>query len=148
MRWSESGRSCGKFHLCGFPVRIVPLRSPGSGNEAHWCHHFARPPWEIFSDPDWAEYACRMGIDLRSLPYSYLVLDRRDPVAVEEGMEPGPLGRCVHAKGYSRVFSCDACGVGIFGSPGVRFPSSWTPCRRRRVPVGRWRTEGYRCRGD
>lgn len=80
------------------------------GNERHWCHHFARPPWEIFADPDWAEFARRMGVDLRSVPYSYLVLDRAPEVDAEAGWSR-VLGAPRRYKGYSRVFSCDSVGV-------------------------------------
>jgi hypothetical protein len=48
-------------------------------NSRHWCHHFARPPTEAFTESGWAQFANRLGIDLRSLPYSFLVLDRRAP---------------------------------------------------------------------
>jgi hypothetical protein len=46
-------------------------------NARHWCHHFATPPTEAFTESGWAEFGQRLGIDLRRLPYSYLVLDRR-----------------------------------------------------------------------
>lgn len=81
-----------------------------AGNERHWCHHFARPPWEIFTDPEWAEFGRRMGVDLRSLPYSYLVLDRRDGSESPVGWSR-VLGVPRTYKGYSKVFSCDAEGV-------------------------------------
>jgi SAM-dependent methyltransferase len=80
------------------------------GNERHWCHHFARPPWEIFADPDWAEFGRRMGVDLRSVPYSYLVMDRGEESEREAGWSR-VLGSPRRYKGYSRVFSCDAGGV-------------------------------------
>ena len=50
------------------------------GNEQHWCHHFASPPPEVFTDGNWAKFAKIAGVDLRSLPLSFLVLDKR-PVA-------------------------------------------------------------------
>ena len=48
-----------------------------SENEKHWCHFFAEPPQEAFTEKKWAEFAKNVGIDLRSLPLSYLVLDKR-----------------------------------------------------------------------
>lgn len=48
-------------------------------NARHWCHHFARPPTEAFTESGWAQFGRRLGVDLRSLPYSYLVMDRRPP---------------------------------------------------------------------
>ncbi|MBI3886386.1 MAG: hypothetical protein HY302_11755 [Opitutae bacterium] len=48
-------------------------------NARHWCHHFAAPPPEIFANSDWVRFGQRAGIDLRNLPYSFLVLDRPSP---------------------------------------------------------------------
>ncbi len=47
------------------------------GCESHWCHQFAPPPEFVFADAFWTNFARTMEIDLRSLPLSYLVLDRR-----------------------------------------------------------------------
>src|SRR6185369_12171097 len=52
-------------------------------NARHWCHHFASPPAGIMADSNWVRFANRAGIDLRSLPYSFIVLERkglREPV--------------------------------------------------------------------
>lgn len=103
-------------------------------NERHWCHHFASPPAELFADSDWVRFGQRAGIDLRSLPYSFLVLDRR---AATEGSTAGAtranrrvderrpykgeqnsesdlsriLGEPRHYKGYAKVYNCDRGGV-------------------------------------
>lgn len=100
----------GGFRVVAPCTHGCPCGLLAPGNERHWCHHFARPPWEIFSDPDWAEFARRMGVDLRSVPYSHLVLDRR---AAAEGVSGWSrvLGDPRPYKGYTRVFSCDAGGV-------------------------------------
>ncbi len=84
-------------------------------NERHWCHHFASSPPGIMADSNWVRFAQRAGIDLRSLPYSFLVLERkglRNPV-------PGLLSEgCSHIigeprfyKGFAKVFSCQEDGV-------------------------------------
>lgn len=131
-----------EFHLVAPCTHRSPCGLLAPGNEAHWCHHFARPPWEIFSDPDWAEYARRMGIDLRSLPYSYLVLDRRDPGVVEDGWSR-VLGAPRAYKGYSRVFSCDACGVRDLRVARRPFPDFVDALGETSGPRRvRWRTEG------
>ena len=81
-----------------------------SENERHWCHHFASPPPGIFADSGWTRFAQRAGIDLRSLPYSFLVLDRR-------AAAPSPpdlfrmLGAARHYKGYAKALGCTAAGV-------------------------------------
>ena len=94
------------------------MRAPG--NERHWCHFFGRPPWEIFADPEWADFADRMGIDLRSLPFSYLILDRRDRVAHPASSTDGGtriLGTPRFYKGYARLFCCRAEGVAELNWP-------------------------------
>jgi len=82
-------------------------------NQRHWCHHFARPPIEAFTDGFWSDFSRRLSIDLRSLPYSFLVLER--PAAAAP--EPTPagwarvLGEPREYKGYAKVLSCEAGGV-------------------------------------
>ena len=81
-------------------------------NERHWCHHFASPPAELYADSDWVRFGQRAGIDLRSLPYSFLVLDRRP--ASGPASEPGDsriLGEPRHYKGYAKLFNCSATGI-------------------------------------
>lgn len=80
-------------------------------NEPHWCHHFATVPSEIFRDARWMEFGREMNIDLRALPYSFLVLQRPP---IEATIPPGfsrVIGRPRESKGYSKVLSCQAEGV-------------------------------------
>lgn len=79
------------------------------GNEAHWCHQFAAPPASLYADSNWVKFGQRAGIDLRSLPYSYLVLDRQ-PMRSAEGFSR-ILGVPETFKGYARFYNCDADGV-------------------------------------
>jgi hypothetical protein len=78
-------------------------------NERHWCHHFAQPPSEIFQDAAWHQLSLELGIDLRSLPYSFLVLQRGAP-AQAEGFSH-TLGHPREFKGHDKVLSCHAGGV-------------------------------------
>ena len=80
------------------------------GKTPHWCHFFAQPPPGVLADSDWVRFAQRAGIDLRSLPYSYLVLDRRVRVAPVAGAVR-LIGWPRHYKGYARIFVCDASGL-------------------------------------
>lgn len=84
-----------------------------TGNERHWCHNFAVPPPGIMADSDWVRFGQRMGIDLRSLPYSFLALERR-------GLRGGAqrfagwqriVGSPRVYKGFARVLGCEAGGV-------------------------------------
>ena len=99
------------------------LRAPG--READWCHFFASPPPGIFADGNWVRFGQRMGIDLRGLPYSYLVLDRRVPEGKgtrpmprpekmdESGaMEARQLGTPRIYKGFAKLFLCHFQGTG------------------------------------
>ncbi len=84
------------------------LRAPG--NEQHWCHHLASSPPEVHCDANWARFARWAGVDLRRLPLSYLVLDKRPVAANREGWIR-VLGEPRLYKGYARVLACDATGV-------------------------------------
>jgi hypothetical protein len=84
-------------------------------NARHWCHHFAAPPGGIMADSDWVRFAQRAGLDLRSVPYSFLVLERkglREPVPglLPEGWSR-VLGEPRVYKGFSKLLSCQADGV-------------------------------------
>ncbi|MBI2812966.1 MAG: hypothetical protein HYX71_01620 [Opitutae bacterium] len=80
-----------------------------AGNGRHWCHFFAAPPANLLADSGWVKFGQRAGIDLRSLPYSFLVFDRR-PGATPPGRSC-ILGEPRHYKGYAKIFNCDAGGV-------------------------------------
>ena len=43
-----------------------------------WCHHFARAPVDAFTTREWTLFAKRLGVDLRSLPYSWIALERAE----------------------------------------------------------------------
>ena len=82
-------------------------------NARHWCHHFATPPAGIFADSHWVKFGQRAGIDLRSLPYSFLALERRESVPVDDpdsGLSR-VLGEPRIYKGFAKVLNCDASGV-------------------------------------
>ncbi|MCB1128768.1 MAG: hypothetical protein KDM81_19890, partial [Verrucomicrobiae bacterium] len=91
---------CPHRHRCGV---LEP------GNESHWCHHFATPPGFVFHDADWSRFANEMEIDLRSLPVSYLVLDRR-PAPVLPADAVRILGRPRVEKPFARVLACHTSG--------------------------------------
>jgi len=73
-------------------------------NSRHWCHHFARPPTEAFTEGGWAEFGRRLGVDLRSLPYSYLVLDRRAPARAGDASRV--IGTPRESAGMMRILRC------------------------------------------
>ena len=89
------------------------LRVPENGR--HWCHHFASPPPNIMADSHWVRFARRAGIDLRSLPYSFLVLERRGARDPAPGLLPDGYSRIIGQprcyKGFAKIFSCQRDGA-------------------------------------
>lgn len=87
-----------------------------TGREGDWCHFFGTPAGGIFADGNWVRFGQRMGIDLRSVPYSYLVLDRRsEAVSADSISEEIPVARLLGEprmyKGYAKLFRCSVEGV-------------------------------------
>jgi hypothetical protein len=82
-------------------------------NARHWCHHFAPPPVGIFADSGWVKFGQRAGIDLRSLPYSFLALERKaeGPGAGSAAGYSRVIGEPRVYKGFAKVLNCDAAGV-------------------------------------
>ena len=129
------------------------------GNERHWCHFFAPPPPAIFADPDWVKFGQRAGIDLRSLPYAFLALDRhreRGPLArssdAAEGSSALPplsriIGRPEFFKPYARWLNCDAAGLTELTLPKRNNPALLKALDRTKAPlVYRWTREGNQVR--
>lgn len=81
------------------------------GNERHWCHFFAPPPPGVQNDSDWVRFGQRAGIDLRSLPYSYLILEKKPAIALPPEGAARIIGRAESFKGFARVLSCEAPAV-------------------------------------
>ena len=63
-------------HLIAPCVHENPCPMLDQGREGDWCHFFAKPPLEIFQSSFWHDVSHKLGIDLRSLPYSYLAFSR------------------------------------------------------------------------
>ncbi|MBL8860896.1 MAG: hypothetical protein JNK02_02705, partial [Planctomycetes bacterium] len=87
-----------------------PLAAPERARD--WCHHLAAPPPEAFTTRLWNQVARELGIDLRSLPYSFLVLGRGPE------RDHGPdaariLGRPRVEKGRALLDVCSAEGVRV-----------------------------------
>jgi ribosomal protein RSM22 (predicted rRNA methylase) len=86
-----------------------------AGNARHWCHHFAEPPVGLMADSNWVRFSQRAGIDLRRVPYSFLVLERAGRPEPRPGrLEAGwsrVLGEPRVYKGFCKILSCQAHGV-------------------------------------
>ena len=113
-----------------------------TGNERDWCHHFAPAPSEIFANSDWVKFGQRAGIDLRSLPYCFLALDRSPATATPPGLSR-IIGRTEHFKPYARVLNCDATGLAKLTLLKRSDPALYQQLDRTKEPlVYRWRREG------
>lgn len=111
------------------------------GNERDWCHFFAPPPTGIFADPDWVKFGQRAGIDLRSLPYSFLALDS-DYQSTDAGLSR-ILGRTKQFKPYTRFLNCDKNGLEFVTLPKRGNPALYKELDRSKSPlIYRWTREG------
>lgn len=126
------------FHLVApcTHQNACPILAPENARD--WCHHFAPPPSEIFAMPDWVKFGQRAGIDLRSLPYCFIALDRRPPAASENLSRI--IGRPELFKPYARFLNCDATGLAELTLPRRTDPALYKQLDRSRAPlVYRWR---------
>jgi len=139
-RWREA------FQLVAPCTHRHPCPILQDGNERHWCHFFAAPPSIIFADPNWVRFGQRAGIDLRSLPYCFLALDRRP--AVEDPGRSRVIGRPEAFKPYVRVLNCDAHGLATLEVMKRSDPALYKELNRTKRPlVYRWVREGHRVMG-
>ena len=83
-------------------------------NRAHWCHFFAKPPTEAFQSPVWTEASKNLGIDLRSLPTSFLCLKLKNSLKVsvrKKHIDGVLIGRPRIYKGYLKYLECHENGL-------------------------------------
>jgi hypothetical protein len=135
------------FHVVAPCTHQAPCGLLAPGMDRHWCHHFANPPTETFTTGDWARFAERAGIDLRSLPYSYLVLQNLSSQPIPNG-EPGwerIIGRARISKPMAKVFSCGTDGAHEVEITRRHLPD-WFKAFKRDTAPGRaqWIREGNR----
>ncbi len=110
-------------------------------NDRHWCHHFASPPSEAFTDAGWGRFASETGVDLRSLPVSFLVMDAR-PV-IERPDLVHTIGRPRVSKSEARVFCCDSTGVFDRRITKRRLPDPYRQAKKGRLAtLASWECDG------
>ena len=114
-------------------------------NAAHWCHHFARVPSEASRDGRWAQFSRELGIDMRALPYSFLVLARLgSQTAMPTGLSR-IIGRPREATGRMEVLGCDESGVRELMLQKRDAPGLFKELRKDRAKaVQRWSLDGRR----
>lgn len=121
------------FHAVAPCVHQQKCGMLAAENGNHWCHHFARPPGNVFMDAFWSHFSRLMGVDLRSLPLSYLVMDRRPAPPVRAGAVR-ILGRPRVYKPYALLLGCDAPGVRERSLPKRQHPE-WFRALKHHAPL-------------
>ncbi len=145
--WRESLRST--FRVIAPCTHTAACGMLAPENAQHWCHAFAPPPSGIYADSDWVKFGQRAGIDLRSLPYCFLALDRTSGVtqaAAPDGLSTARIiGDARHYKGYAKVLSCEATGLVDLTLQKRDAPELFKALKRGpSLPIYRWRREGER----
>ena len=117
-----------------------------TGNERHWCHHFGAPPPGVFADTNWVKFGQRAGIDMRSLPYSFVALDRSWRVQ-PDGVSR-VIGRPETFKPYVRILNCDSRGLEELEVMKRSAPELYKELSKTKRPlVYKWVREGLRVTG-
>jgi SAM-dependent methyltransferase len=143
--WREELRPA--FHVLAPCTHQAGCGLLSAGNERHWCHHFAPSPAGIMGDSNWVRFGQRAGIDLRSLPYSFLALERiglREPVP---GLLPAGWSRIIGEprfyKGYAKILSCQCDGPRELRLQKRTQPQLFRATKDRTAGVIHcWRTDG------
>ncbi len=134
----------GKFQVVAPCTHGSPCGMLAPGNEPHWCHHFAASPAAVFTDPFWGRFARLAGVELASLPLSFLVFDRRPAPALPAGTVR-VIGRPRLYKAHASLLACDRDGVGEYELLKRQLPALFRRCRKGDCPtLQAWTREGDR----
>ncbi|WP_309025260.1 small ribosomal subunit Rsm22 family protein [Pelagicoccus sp. SDUM812002] len=104
-------------------------------NQRHWCHFFGKPPIEAFTEGFWARFAQTMEIDLRSLPYSFLALSKKQ---IQSSTASRLIGRPRQFKGYTRLLSCDSAGLRELELQKRDDKQLWKSLKKEQSTLYRW----------
>ena len=118
----EVGQKLGQVHDKLLETFLVlgpcthQLKCPLAGSDVEqkdWCHFFADCPSHVFQSAHWQQFKDELGVDLRSLPVSYLSLAK--PCFVEKKVSDEGinriLGRVRAYKGHCKMLACGPHGV-------------------------------------
>ena len=97
-------------------------------------------------DGNWARFAKTLEIDLRSLPYSYIVLDKTPPRKPSEVSRI--LGRPRFYKGHCKILSCQASEVHEYELQKRSDKALWKTLKKgRHSGLFEWEMDGVRITG-
>ena len=116
-------------------------------NERHWCHHFAKVPSAIFQESGWGRFSKTLEVDLRAVPFSYLVLDRRISASGEGNGNTRVLGYPRHYKGFDKVLCCQAEGVQELVLQKRDAPELYKEMKKDPGSLYQWECENGKIRG-
>lgn len=140
-------RLLGKFRVIVPCTHAEKCGMLAAGNEKHWCHHFARIPGYVHVDSGWGRFSRELEIDISTLPYSYLVLDRR-AAAIDPGHESSRvIGVPRHYKGFAKILSCQADGVRELTLQKRDAPELFKALRKDPGSLYRWDRDGDKIHG-
>jgi hypothetical protein len=131
----------GEFHVVApcTHQKGCPMIQPE--HEHHWCHFFGDVPPEAFTRSDWAHFAKLMGIDLRALPLSYLVLDKRPVKNMDTQIRM--IGRARMQKPYVELLGCSSEGMQECQLPKRHFPVAYKQFKKGKVgSLQKWECNG------
>ncbi len=120
-----------------------------AGWEKHWCHHFAPVPSEVHQDGAWRELSQVLGIDLRVLPYSFLVMESPRMLSQAPALAgvSRVIGQAREFKGYLKVLSCAEDASGDWMLQKRDAPEAFRRISRKPGPhFYQWEREGSRIR--
>lgn len=135
----------GRFNIVAPCPHAAPCGLFAKDRERDWCHFFAPPPPALPADPRWVRFAQRAGVDLRSLPYSFLVLQRAPLDAAPPPDAGRMIGRPDVLKPYARFLACEASGLPVLELP-KRVDGAMVKALGKHPPAAlyRWRHDGGR----
>lgn len=136
-----------KFNIIAPCTHALGCGMLAAGNERHWCHHFARIPGYVHTDSGWGRFSKTLEIDISTLPFSYLVLDKR-PAHAGAGRE---LSRVIgvprYYKGFAKILSCQADGVRELTLQKRDAPDFLKAIKKDPGSLYRWERDGDKIRG-
>lgn len=117
-----------------------------AGNERHWCHRFARPPAAAFRDAGWSRFAKLLEIDLGTVPFCCLVMDRR-PAPESAAGASRIIGVPREYKGFAKILSCQSDGVRELILQKRDSPELFKEMKKNPGSLYRWERDGDKIRG-
>ncbi|MGK0156931.1 MAG: SAM-dependent methyltransferase, partial [Neolewinella sp.] len=98
-----------------------------------WCHFFATPPPEVFTDGYWARVARELNIDLRALPFAFVALvNKTSAIDVPDFDEDERLlGRADIQKHFAQMRCCTEEGITMVEITKRHHAKLWRSLKKR-----------------